>query len=350
VPDRLGVIASNRYARTPDIFTASFLPMTLTHQQLNQLSSDLPPLQFDVAQDLLWAENPLAQAYLTTYGLNLTQKYDGVRHAFGCVDVAGFRVATHYWLPENPRGSLVIVHGYYDHVGVFGNAIRFALQNNFAVLTFDLPGHGLSSGDQAAIDSFDQYGDVMHQILNRAASVLPQPLHALGQSTGAAVILNYLWRHEHSGTTPIPLDKIALFAPLIVPRGWGSGRFLFYALRRFVRRMRRGSSRSSHDPEFTHFVENEDILQPKFLSLKWVGAMAQWHEFFLRAEVLRRPILVVQGTGDMTVAWRYNLKKIRKKLPEAEIRMIKGAGHQLINESPIYRDQLLDIVREWFLK
>lgn len=324
--------------------------MTVNQQQLHQLANDLPLLQFDAEQDLVWPQTPLPQAYLAAYGIDLADKFDGLRHGFGRVDAAGFRIATHYWLPQKSCGTLVVVHGYYDHVGVFDNAVRFALENNFAVLAFDLPGHGLSSGDQAAIDSFDQYGDVLGEILTRAASVLPHPLHALGQSTGAAVILNYLWRYEAVGNAPVRLHKVALFAPLIVPRGWSGGRFLFYALRRFVRRLRRGSSRSSHDPVFTRFVESEDILQAKYLSLKWVGAMAQWHDYFLQAPPLRRPLLVVQGTGDMTLAWRYNLKQIRKKLFGAEIRMIEGAGHQLINESAVYRDQLLAIVRDWFLR
>lgn len=324
--------------------------MTINKEQLSQLSNDLPVLLFDGERDLAWALTSLPQAYLRTYGLDFAAEFDGLRHGFGRVDAAGFSIAAHYWLPVDPRATLVIVHGYYDHVGVFDKAIRFALQQHFAVLTFDLPGHGLSSGEQAAIDSFDQYGDVLHRLLERSTPLLPKPWHALGQSTGASVILNYVWRYEQPVSAPAALEKIALFAPLILPRGWRVGRFMFYIVRLFMVRMHRGSSRSSHDPVFTRFVETEDALQSKYLSLKWVGAMAQWHQFFLQAPPLLRPILVVQGTGDMTVAWRYNLKQIRKKLLGVKIQMIDDAGHQLINESPRYRDQLLAAVRAWFLK
>lgn len=324
--------------------------MTLNLRQITQLADDLPLLTFDGAQDLLWAQSGAPQTYLEAYGLNFARSFAGLRHGFGRVDAAGFSIATHYWLPANPRGTIVTVHGYYDHVGIFTHAINFAIQNDFAVLAFDLPGHGLSGGDQAAIDSFDQYGDVLHEVLARARRILPQPIHALGQSTGASVILNYLWRYEARKLTPVMLDKVALFAPLIIPRGWRSGRYLFYIVRLFCKRLQRGASHSSHDPAFTRFIESEDILQSRYLSLKWVAAMAQWHRFFMRAEPLQRPLLVVQGTGDMTVAWRYNLKQIRAKLPGAKIEMIENAGHQLINESPEYRDKLLAIVSAWFLQ
>lgn len=324
--------------------------MTLNRAQLDQLANDLPMLAFDETRDLAWAQSAAVQTYLTAYSLDFTRSFTDLRHGFGRLDVCDFKIATHYWLPARPIATLVIVHGYYDHVGLFKHAINFALQNNFAVLTFDLPGHGLSSGPEAAIDSFDQYGDVVHQVLTRAASLLPQPLHALGQSTGAAVLLNYLWRYEEKNCASVALKKIVLLAPLIIPRGWRSGRFLYYVARLFSKRFPRGSSRSSHDLEFIRFIESEDPLQSRYLSLRWVGAMAQWHRFFLRAEPMQRPMLVVQGTGDMTVAWRYNLRQIRKKLPAAEIHMIDDAGHQLINESPEYRDKLLEIVRKWFLE
>src|SRR5690606_13758646 len=170
--------------------------MTLTLQQLTQLASELPDLQFDIEQDGLWLQNPLPQSYLNTYGINFSSRFVGLHHGFGRMHAAGFDIATHYWLPSEPRGTLVIVHGYYDHVGLFSHAIEFALQEGLAVLAFDLPGHGLSSGDRAAIDSFDQYGDVLHHAMARAAILLPKPFHSMGQSTGAAVILNYLWRYE----------------------------------------------------------------------------------------------------------------------------------------------------------
>lgn len=322
--------------------------MTIKQPQLSLLAQELPPLLFDGEQDLLWPKTALPELYLRSYNLDFAGEFPGLRHGFGRIEAAGFVIATHYWLPIKPRATLVIVHGYYDHVGIFDKAIRFALQQNFAVLAFDLPGHGLSSGAQAAIDSFDQYGDVLHEVLMHASKLLPQPWHALGQSTGASVLLNYLLRYEATAAAPAMLNKIALFAPLILPRGWGVGRLLYSVARFFMQRIQRGPSRSSHDSEFTRFIEREDALQAKYLSLKWVAAMAQWHKFFMHAPPLQRSVLVVQGTGDKTVAWRYNLTQLRKKIPAVEVHLIPDAGHQLINESPLYREQLLTIVRAWF--
>jgi alpha-beta hydrolase superfamily lysophospholipase len=325
--------------------------MTLNTQKLLQLASQLPKLEFSLVNDGVWQQNEAAQAYLNFYHVNFAQEFSGVSHGFGRIDAAGFQIATHYWLPKSAAGTLVIVHGYYDHVGVFGHVIRFALARNLAVLAFDLPGHGLSSGEPAVIDSFNQYGDVFAEIVELSKAFLPQPLYALGQSTGCAVILNYLWRYAVSKNAVDIFDKIALCSPLVLARGWRGiymGRFVYTLVRHFVKVLNRGPSRSSHDQEFNKFIMQDDLLQAKYLSLRWVGAMKEWNNMFSRFAPLQKKLLVVQGTGDMTVDWQYNLPLIQRKLPNAKISMIADAGHQLANESEYYRAQLFAALDQYF--
>ncbi len=312
------------------------------------LQAQLPDIAFEPTQDAAWLGSTGAQAYLDYYGINFARTRPGVVHGFGAQDAAGFRIATHYWLPENPRGTLVVVHGYYDHVGLFGNAIAFGLAQGMAVLAFDLPGHGLSSGERVVIDAFDQYADVLEVLLGAAQSLLPAPYYALGQSTGGSVLLNYLWRYDAARPAP-HLKRIALCAPLVLPRGWRrSGRFLYWMMRYFIRRMPRGRSRSSHNPVFTRFVDELDCLQSPTLSVRWVGAMKAWDQQFRAFCPLDKPVLILQGTDDQTVAWRYNLKQLARNLPHAKLYFIEGAGHQLVNESDEYRQQVFAKLRDYF--
>jgi lysophospholipase len=325
--------------------------MTLTLQDLQELAQQLPELEFSLANDGAWGQSALAQAYLNAYEINFTEEFVHVSHAFGCVRVAGFRIATHYWLPENASGTVVMVHGYYDHVGVFDHPIRVALERNFAVLAFDLPGHGLSSGEPAVIDSFNEYGDVLAEILQQSAAIMPQPLYALGQSTGCAVLLNYLWRYGAKRNALERFAKVVLCSPLVLPRGWRGmllGRYVYAILRHFVRRIGRSFGKSSHDPRFNEFIHYQDPLQAKHLPLRWIGAMKQWHEMVLSFAPLQAPLLIVQGTGDKTVDWRYNLPLLEQKLPNAKVVFVAAAGHQLVNESDFYRDQVFAAIQNYF--
>ena len=47
--------------------------------------------------------------------------------------------------------------------------------------------------------------------------------------------------------------------------------------------------------------------------------------------------------------WKYNLGLIGKKFPNADVKMIGGANHELFNEAMEYRQQALDSIDE-FLK
>jgi len=325
--------------------------MTLTQQDLHKLIQEMPELSFSPAKDCDWEKSDLAQAYLNYYGINFTRQYRQLQHGFGYVDAAGFRLATHYWLPEDAKGTLIVMHGYYDHVGILGNPIRFGLEHNLAVLTFDLPGHGLSNGEPAVIDSFDQYGDTLAEILRQSAVIMPQALYAIGQSTGCAILLNYVWRYVAEKNVADPFVKIALCSPLVLPRAWRGlhvGRHLYAVLHHFVQRVARKFSTNSHDPIFLDFIQHQDPLQARYLSLRWIGAMKAWHEIFIRLSPLPKNILVVQGTGDMTVDWRYNLPAIQRKLPSAELVYIENAGHQLVNESEDYRRQVFAAIEDYF--
>lgn len=318
--------------------------MKLTEQQLQKFAEQLPQLAFSPADDCHWAQSEVAQAYLNLYRINFACDFAGVRHGFGTIDAAGFRIATHYWLPADARATLVVVHGYYDHVGNFNRIVRFALENNLAVLTFDLPGHGLSTGSRAAIDSFNQYGEVLAEVIKQGANLMPKPVHIVGQSTGAAVILNYMWRDD---TECYPLEKIILCAPLILPRGWRMGRFVFAVARHFLKQLKRGKARSSHDKNFNRFIMQHDCLQTKYLSLQWVAAMKAWDTQFRSYPTLQKELLIIQGTGDMTVDWRYNLPTIQQKLPNAKVVMIHDAGHQLVNESDLYLKQVFAAISSY---
>ncbi len=330
--------------------------MTLTQQDLRELAQQLPELEFSLLKDCDWPQSDLVQAYLNDYNINFANEFAQVSHGFGCVRAAGFNIATHYWLPENARGTLVVVHGYYDHTGVFEHPIRFALQHNFAVLAFDLPGHGLSSGEPAAIDSFNQYGDVLAEILQQSAAIMPQPLYALGQSTGCAVLLNYLWRNVIAQGSTACLEKerfakIALCSPLVLPRAWRGihmGWFVYAVLRHFIKQIPRTFAQSSHDTTFNQFLKEQDLLQARTLPLCWVGAMKAWHEMVLHFAPLQHECLIVQGTNDMTVDWQYNLPLLQQKLPNASISFIADAGHQLVNESELYRKQVFAAIEKYF--
>jgi len=242
-------------------------------------------------------------------------------------------------------GTVVIAHGYLDHSGLYGRLIEWGLQQGYDVLCFDLPGHGLSSGEAACIEQFSTYADILEQLIAlHANSSLKKPYIAIGQSTGCAVIANYLLRKH-----PI-FDRAILLAPLIRSAQWRWLRYLYKLLVRITPRIRRKFIASSHDKIFNHFLHHQDPLQARYIPLAWLGAMDSWYLYCQqqttntndKGENRTITVDIIQGTQDATVDWRYNVGELHRLFANTTTHYIQGAKHHLVNEAPRYWQRIKD--------
>ncbi|MGH1372306.1 MAG: alpha/beta hydrolase [Cellvibrionaceae bacterium] len=318
--------------------------MSLSLEQLQQLRQQLPELDFSLQTDQsTWLQSQLVQNYLNHYRINFSDEGLCQAHHFGRYKASSFEVAAHIFETKNSRGTVFFIHGFTDSVGIMHHPIRYLLQQRWNVVALDLPGHGLSSGTQASIDSFDQYRDVLMVCLKRCQSALPRPWHGVGQSTGAAVWLNYL------GSLPQQkeIENIALVAPLIRPKGWALAQWFFPLYKLFIKGPARNFTENSHDENFLNFIKHQDPLQTRITPTRWVNAMNEWIGVFDSFPVQARPLLIIQGDDDHTVDFEHNLPTIKEKFPNTRVKMIKEARHQLVNESETYRQPMLDAIGQW---
>ena len=280
-----------------------------------------------------------ANRYARFYGIDFANQFPDLLHAFGYFEAAGHTIAVHAWRPPAPKGSILVCHGYFDHVGLFRHVIRHLLELNYAVLAYDLPGHGLSSGPQAAIDDFAIYREVLSQCLANKANAFPTPWHVVAQSTGGAIIMDYAL-HGSRNNEPFPFDKMILLAPLVRPANWRYGAALHSLVKPFRDYVRRSFWVNSNDPEFGHFLQHQDPLQSQVMSAKWVSALKRWIPDFERASRVKISPIIIQGDMDETVDWRHNLNVIEDKFSSPEIHLLSGARHQLANESAAFREKI----------
>lgn len=291
----------------------------------------------------LAAAAPLSAAeqhYRQFYGFNDGQ---AAHSRVGQLQVGGYQIALQAWWPEQPRATLVLLHGYYDHSGLYRHVIEWALGMGFAVLSFDLPGHGLSSGMRASIGDFAEYQTVLQGVLAEAAALqLPQPWHLCGQSTGGAILIDYLL----TGAPAADIGETILLAPLVRPRAWAWSQLSYRVMRHFVSEIPRRFSVNSSDADFIDFVHNRDPLQPRSLPTAWVGALSQWVPRIEAAPRSVRSPLIIQGEADMTVAWRHNLEVLQDKFAAPSILRLPEARHHLANELPALRQRYFDFLSE----
>ncbi|MAL97579.1 MAG: lysophospholipase [Alteromonadaceae bacterium] len=305
------------------------------------LANRLPPF-LPVPQPVT---DPDLQAYCQFYGLDLEHRFAGVEHRLGVLASGGFRIAVHEYLQSGHGGTVFVLHGYFDHAGLYARLFADLLGRGFNIVCYDLPGHGLSSGEAAAIRDFADYQQVLASVLDAGRGHLPGPWHAIGQSTGGAVLIDFLLSggfDRHSS----PFKEVVLLAPLVRPMGWSAARVLHALLRPFRSTWKRAFTRNSGNQRFLQFLKDEDPLQSRVLSVTWVSALKAWIPWVEQAAPIAMDVTVIQGQRDKTVDWPYNLGVIRDKFPGSRVCILPEGHHHLVNEKQPLLDELFGLIAD----
>jgi len=303
----------------------------IPHWDRGSLLERLEP--FDPQQRRALSEEMVA--YCRFYGLDLWVEHPEVAYHQGYVTTGGHDVMVHYFrLPEPrvERGTVFILHGYFDHVGLYSQLIDRCLGAGFDVLTYDQPGHGLSSGTPAAIGSFLEYQGVLSEVLAHVRDKIRGPWFAVGQSTGGGILIDYLLSNHHSQETS-EFRNVVLLAPLVRPAGWLGAKVLHTLAKPFVNRWQRAFSANSGNTRFLRFLRDHDPLQARAVHVDWVSALRTWIPHIESARPVNFPVTVVQGEKDQTVDWQHNLRIIRNKFAAVEEVRIADGRHHLVNEA-----------------
>lgn len=274
--------------------------------------------------------------YFRYYGID----FPSAEHVFGSFESGSHTLAGHVFQPNQPKGTVFLLHGYFDHTGILKNLIEKCLDRQYTTAVFDLPGHGLSTGERASIDDFGEYEKALEDFAG-ACRAMAGPYFGIGHSTGGAVI----FEHLRNGNG-IRFEKIALLAPLVRPAAWRLSKFAYRLGNRFIPKIPRGEPKSSSDPDFIEFLK-KDPLQTWHIPMTWLNAMFEWERRIRPCGKIRTEILVIQGTDDDVLDWRYNLRFLKNKLPNCAIKKIEDGKHHLANDKGAIRSEVMKLVGDF---
>ena len=298
--------------------------------ELAKLREGLPPLDYENPRTI----SPRAVAYFDFYGLHTPQH----KHYFGTFNSGHHVLATHIFIPESARGTVLLMHGFLDHVGTVSSTAQHLLKQGFAVAAYDQPGHGLSNGPRASINDFADYASIFDDFLQLVRTHMPPPYHVVAHSTGASIVVDHLLTHKEDD-----FGRVVLVAPLVRSAFWGLSTTFTPVADAFVDYVPRVFQDNSSDEQFLEFVR-QDPLQPRETSLAWFNALMDWNERIQNYPPNPRPIVIIQGNADTIVDWEYNLEFLLTKFPNARVEMIDEGRHQLLNEGPELKTKVRQIL------
>ncbi|HWI66382.1 MAG TPA: lysophospholipase [Symbiobacteriaceae bacterium] len=103
--------------------------------------------------------------------------------------VGGVKLYYRTWMPDEPRASLVLVHGMNEHIGRYAHVAEFFVGQGFAVYGLDHRGYGQSEGVRCHVNRFEEYLEDLHQLVDMAQE-RGKPF-MVGHSLGGLISFRY---------------------------------------------------------------------------------------------------------------------------------------------------------------
>jgi alpha-beta hydrolase superfamily lysophospholipase len=263
----------------------------------------------------------------------------------------GLDLVVESWPPAAPEPRpgarrVLVVHGYGEHHGRYGNLAEALTAAGHEVHLFDLRGHGESEGRRGHVDDFAEYRRDVVRVADRVAPQADGPLDLMAHSLGGLIALDTAIHHPQrfasltlsdpflAPTTPLPVyaRRLARFAARFFPDKTFSSRIDPDGL--------------SRDPEVVR-AYLADPMRVERVTGNWLlEVLAAQERVAERAGEVRTPTLLLLG-GDDPIASVERSKEVYGRLGSDEKRLVvfDGFRHEILNE--IGRERVEEEIVAW---
>ncbi len=252
------------------------------------------------------------------------------------------------WRPvATPKAALVVLHGFGEHSGRYGNVVDWFLPRGYVVYAFDMRGHGRSPGQRGYIESYAELRDDLRALLDvirgeeRAGAVF-----LLGHSQGALTALNYALHDPTelagviaSGPTldvDLPVSPVLIWLAKILSNIWPT----------FTLEVGLDATALSRDTAVVEAYVDDPLVHGKGTSRLGTEVMAAIDWTQAHAAELALPCLIVQGSDDRLAAPKAS-QTFFENVTYADKERIEYDGyyHEVFNEPG--KDKVLADVEAW---
>jgi acylglycerol lipase len=261
----------------------------------------------------------------------------------------GYSIFACEWKPEKQiKGVITLVHGHGEHSGRYQHVADFYTKNGFAVISFDLFGHGKSGGQRGFLPDENAYFSSIENLLSYASSqFINLPVILRGHSLGGALVLWYCLERK-----PI-INGVISSAPLFATSEPVTPFKLFLAKTMnsiypaFSMKSEINTEALSRDKSIIANYKSDPLVHDSISArLGWTiiekGKWALEH-----ANEIKLPLLLMVGTGEKIVD-RSSIDEFAKKVPNIEYKVWDGLYHELHNETE--KDAVLNYELNWVNK
>lgn len=244
--------------------------------------------------------------------------------------------------------QIVILHGYAEHVGRYGELVSVLNGAGFACHLMDLRGHGTSAGERGFVEDFESYLQDLDAMLagELGKKLGAGPRFLLGHSLGGLIATHYVL-HRPEAFSALALSS-PFFAPAAEVPAWKS--WAVAAAARFVPKLSlsgqldaRGLTRDQEKVR----QYREDPLVFDVVNTRWFSeAREAQEELLAKAPQITLPVFMAIGERD-PVASPARGRKIFGLFGSADktLREYPGMLHEVFNE--VGREEVFSDLVAW---
>jgi alpha-beta hydrolase superfamily lysophospholipase len=252
------------------------------------------------------------------------------------------------WRCEQPeaRAQVVLVHGFGEHSGRYHELAEFLFERGFSIASFDLRGHGKSSGLAGHVRRFVDYQRDLSRVIELTIGSGPGKRFLIGHSMGGLITLGYLARQPLGVAGAVVSAPLLGFAVRIPKTKLALGAVGGFIAPRLLMASEIDPAVLSRDPEVGN-AYSKDPLVHRVVSTGWFReATRSMNRMPEAARSITSPVLLLHGTDDKLAsvdATRLVFDRIGSV--DKELVVYPGYYHELFNEPE--RRQVFETVADW---
>ena len=215
----------------------------------------------------------------------------------------GLNLRGRWWRRAEPRGILLITHGFGEHGGTYRHtAETLGSALDVDVMAIDLRGHGRSPGRRGVVRRYEDLTDDMTSALDWAARNRPDlPRFLLGHSNGGQVALRVALERRAPLAGLIVSNPALRIAEPIPPHKLRLGRFLLRYAPWVTLRTALRVERLTRDLEMQRQLRADRLRHNRMSAPLFFGMVQGGEMLMARAGEIRTPIVMVVGGQDPIV-------------------------------------------------